>query len=399
MDSSFSQQPGTQRPGIQRPLSVGIYLADQNPQRDRSLGITAMTRSLMQQMVPREDLRLIQLISRSSFAFEHPQMRSLRLPFRTDRAAQRFLADAVHPWMTGKDADLWYYPKGYVSRWIQPNVPTVGTMHDTIVQHYADHYPETRSASAFRYWIGNTKRSLITLDRVLTISQHAASQLRKFCDRYDLPAPEIEVTYEGSSWEDQRETVFEKTHRGGTLEVVHLASSVPHKGTNRLLTHWQTLQHRGRDLPSLLLVGSLDDSGNILYESLRNVSLKPTQPPGDLQRTIGNASALILASEIEGFGLPALEAYYVGTPVCYGLGTSIDEVLGSWGSDGGYQLDDVDALERAIDQTLSFSSNRVKQITNHLYENFSMKKITDRLVSAFRKTVGVEDGPGSNHAP
>ena len=29
------------------------------------------------------------------------------------------------------------------------------------------------------------------------------------------------------------------------------------------------------------------------------------------------ARALILPSEIEGFGLPALEAYYLGTPVCF----------------------------------------------------------------------------------
>ena len=279
------------------PLSIAIYLADQNPRRDRSQGITSMTQSLLQHFAQRDDLQITQVVSKSSFREDLAADHTKKLPFRTDNPVGRLIADKGHSILVRPDVDLWYYPKGYVSHFCQPSVPKVGTMHDTIVQYYADHYPETRSPRAFEYWIDSTRRSLQSFDRVLTISQAAADQLRKFCERHGINTPSIDITYEGSSWETRRGDTFQKQG-----DAVHLASPAPHKGTNRLLSHWKVLQDRAVTLPKLTLVGKLDDQGKQIVDRLRGIQCKPPQDVSELQETVGRAAALLLPSEIEGFG-------------------------------------------------------------------------------------------------
>ena len=364
------------------PIRVAVYLADQNPHRDRSQGITSMTRTLMDDFSQRDDLQLTQITSLSSHHQDQSTITTHRLPVRTDRTLGRLLCDGFHPWMARPDVDLWYYPKGYVSRWSKPHRPSVGTMHDTIVQYYADHYPDTRSTRAFGYWIELTKRSLRELSLVLTISEHAAGQLREFCDRYNIPTPPIEITYEGSSWEAIRDRDFEKQDY-----VTHLASPAPHKGTNRLLKFWQTLQDRGRDLPPLNLIGNLDDAGEQLASNLRGLIRGGPQSTETLQRTISGAMALLLPSEIEGFGLPALEAYYVKTPTCYVRGTSVAEVVDQRGRAGEFDLADVDDFERSLDWALSVNADTVASIGNAMHDQFANAVISQRIFDAFKQLV------------
>ena len=366
-------------------LSIAIYLADQNPRRDRSLGITSMTQSLLHSFAKRDDLEITQVVSKSSFRDDVAASQTRQLPFRTDNPIGRLVADKCHNFLASPKVDLWYYPKGYVSHFSQPNAPTVGTMHDTIVQYYADHYPETRNARAFDYWIGNTRRSLQKLDRVLTISESAASQLRQFCDRYNIPVPMIDITYEGSCWERRRGDLFQKQGN-----AVHLASPSPHKGTNRLLSMWKVLQERGKDLPKLTLVGTLDQTGQRIANELSNVETKSTEQIDELQETVGGASVLLLPSEIEGFGLPALEAYYVGTPVCYASGTSVTEVIDPMGHNGAFEMDDVDDFWRSLDWALNLPTGDISSIGDSMYERFSITKVSDRIVEAFRTTLSAD---------
>lgn len=363
-------------------ISLAVYLADQNPRRDRSLGITSMTQSLLNSFAQRDDLKLTQVISKSSFRDDNAVSQTRQLPFRTDNPIGRLVADKGHSMFANPKVDLWYYPKGYVAHFRQPKMPQVGTMHDTIVQHYADHYPETRSSRAFDYWIGNTQRSLQKLDRVLTISEAAANQLRQFCDRYKIKIPTIDITYEGSCWENRRGEQFQKLGN-----AVHLASASPHKRTNRLLSLWKVLQERNSDLPKLLLVGKLDRVGHEISNQLQNVEIKPVEQIDELQETVGRASVLLLPSEIEGFGLPALEAYYVGTPVCYASGTSVAEVVDPLGHQGSFQIDDVDDFERSLDWALNLSPSSINQVGDSMYDRFSIAKVTDRIIEAFRTTL------------
>jgi glycosyltransferase involved in cell wall biosynthesis len=217
---------------------------------------------------------------------------------------------------------------------------------------------------------------------VLTVSQASALQLRQFCDRYQIKHPDIEVTYEGSFWESRRGEAFQKKNY-----ALHLSSPAPHKGTNRLLNHWKVLQQRGLELPELMLVGRLDEVGQSLYDQLKNVSQIPPLEFEKLQQTVGEAAVLLLPSEIEGFGLPALEAYYVGTPVCFAAGTSVSEVVDPMGHGGCYSIDDVDAFSESLDWARGLSPETTHAIGATMHERFSLAKVSDRIVNSFRSTV------------
>ncbi len=364
--------------GDKLPMRVAVYLADQNPHRDRSLGITSMTRSLLDELNKRKELQLTLISSKSSFGAVGRTETTRRLPFRTDHAIGRIISDMLHPILARPASDLWYYPKGYLSLFSRPSVPLVGTMHDAILQHYADNYPETRTPRAFQYWIGVMKNSLRRFDSVMTVSHHAKTQLETFCDRHRIKSPPIHVTYESSSWEVHRARRWTKRD-----EVVHLASSAPHKKTNHLLNMWFQLQREGHELPRLRLIGSLDDYGKQKLSELNLVSITSPLDDASLVEAVGSARALLLPSEIEGFGLPALEAYYVGTPVCFVSGTSVSEVVSDEGRFGAFELADTTSLFQAIDSALGQSSKQIESISDVLFSKFSNQVYADRVIETF----------------
>jgi glycosyltransferase involved in cell wall biosynthesis len=97
------------------------------------------------------------------------------------------------------------------------------------------------------------------------------------------------------------------------------------------------------------------------------------------------ARALILPSEIEGFGLPALEAYYLGTPVCYVKGTSVEEVLKVSTSHGGFTLDDSESLFSAVSQVMSISPQEVRECGLKLREVYAAEKVIERMMAVFQQ--------------
>lgn len=370
-------------PSQAAPIRAAVYLADQNPHRDRSLGITSMTRSLLNELSTRPEVELSLISSRSSFQGGYDQAKGMRFPFRTDRMVGRLICDTMHPLLMRPQCDLWYYPKGYLSLLMRPSSLVVGTMHDAIIQHYADHYPESRTSKAFKYWLQVMKSSLRRLDLVLTVSEHAKGQLEAFCDRHGISAPPIEVTYESSWWEIHRDQRWPKNET-----VVHLASAHPHKKTNHLLSMWQQLQAQSRELPRLQLIGRLDDEGMKILAGLRNTELVAPLNDEALVTAIGQARAVIISSEIEGFGLPALEAYYVGTPACYVRGTSVEEVVTQAGQFGAFELDDATSLQNALTKTLDQSTATIDAISQELYQRFSNERFADRVISSFARLKG-----------
>ena len=114
------------------PLAVTFYCADQNPHRDRSLGITSYTRGLLTHLQENHGIALSAVTSRSSFAIPGG-VSEQRLSFRTDSMPGRLLADHLHPLFARSHAALWHYPKGFLPAVARPAAPAVCTVHDTIL--------------------------------------------------------------------------------------------------------------------------------------------------------------------------------------------------------------------------------------------------------------------------
>ncbi len=67
MNAVVTNVEPTQASVAAAPIRVAVYTADQNPHRDRSLGITSMTGSLLDAMYERDDVQVTLVTSRSSY--------------------------------------------------------------------------------------------------------------------------------------------------------------------------------------------------------------------------------------------------------------------------------------------------------------------------------------------
>jgi glycosyltransferase involved in cell wall biosynthesis len=108
------------------------------------------------------------------------------------------------------------------------------------------------------------------------------------------------------------------------------------------------------------------------------------------------AKALILPSEIEGFGLPALEAYYLGTPVCHVAGTSVEEILSVATDKGRFDLDKCESLFAALDEVCRMSSDEVYRCGEVLREHYAADRVMGTMMSAFSNLLAVRKGGSGN---
>jgi glycosyltransferase involved in cell wall biosynthesis len=219
----------------------------------------------------------------------------------------------------------------------------VVTVHDLSYLRY----PETVSAASLRYR-QLVPRSLKRATVVCTPSEAVAAEIR------DVYSPaEVVVTPLGvdESWfaVPAPDPTWLAAHNLPTEYLVFVGTLEPRKNLKTLLAAYARL----KEPPPLVLVGP-PGWGPAL--ELAGLSPESVITPGyvdqpTLQRIVAGATALVLPSVYEGFGIPPLEAFACGTPVVASDIPVIREVTG-----GRARLappEDVDAwveaLRRAID--------------------------------------------------
>ena len=363
-------------------ICMQIYLADQNPGFDRSFGISRMTQMVMRALHHFCDVNILATTSKTSQRPESDNKKIIELPWGTRSKFMRFFTDHFHPLFgRGKnDIDVHFYPKGYLPFLSGMCRPSVVTVHDTIIQYDQDHYPKWRSRWEYAYWSLLLRHTLRKADRILTVSESSREQIRAFMARNKIPAREITVTYEPCAYEN----VAQPENPAKGENVIHLASVEPHKRTAHLIRWWYEAEVNGKNLPSLHLIGSIPPEVLPILSKSKNIVKRPFLEDHALQDAYKSAKALILPSEIEGFGLPALEAYYLGTPVCFVEGTSVEEVLGVTTHRGGFSLESMDSMISALEDVMSMTSDEVRTHGLKLRETYASEKVAARLMVIFQ---------------
>jgi glycosyltransferase involved in cell wall biosynthesis len=356
-------------------MKLAVYLADQNPHRDRTLGITEMTASLLYELASKEDLKLETIVSKSSFTMNNINVLERKLPWRTDNMIGRLLTDNLHTIVVHPDVDAWLYPKGYIPFLFRTPKPCIGIVHDTILLWYYDKYRNERSQMDYFYWLNFMKRSIARFDLILTISETAKNQILDLCERFSIAPPPIKVTYESVRYANDNDTYNRKDY------VVHVASKAPHKKTSWLLENWTTRIKAGYDLPKLKLIGSVPDDSKHLVECFETIEKLPYLDDTEYKLTLAEAKALIMPSEVEGFGLPAVEAYCLGTPACYVKDTAIDEILDIPDHLGAFNLSNPESLFEALASVLQLPKENIAISRKRLQETYSVEKFGKRVIS------------------
>jgi glycosyltransferase involved in cell wall biosynthesis len=370
------------RPSDSSTLHISVYLADQNPGYDRSFGISRMTQVILNALQATGRTAIKTISSKTSQQPSDTVEWSHIFPWGTRLKWVRLLTDHFHPLFSGGgfNPDLYYFPKGYMpflSYFCQPSVVTI---HDTIIQYDKDHYPEWRSFRDYAYWEMMLKHTLKNAGTILTVSESSKRQITAFMVRHALPKKEIHVTYEPCFYETTPQPIApaKKNH------VIHLASCEPHKRSAHLIRWWHEAESQGRNLPMLHLIGQVPAEVSHLLTSARTIVKRPFLEETALQAAYQESRALILPSEIEGFGLPALEAYYLGTPVCYVKDTSVEEILGVATAKGGFTLDDPDSHWSALDQVMAMSPEETRECGLKLRETYAAEKVAQRMITVFQ---------------
>jgi glycosyltransferase involved in cell wall biosynthesis len=372
-------------------MNVLAYLADQNPGHDRSYGISRMSYTVLEALAATGGMEIRAITARGSQKPPPGVEVETALPWSTTGPLRRLFTDHLHPVFAGGSfgADIRYYPKGYLPILGAGSGKSVVTVHDTIVQHYSDKYPGWRNRMEYGYWNQMLRHTIGKADVLLTVSRSSERQIRGFIARHRLPEREITVTYEPCMYEK----VAQPLDPPKKDSVMHLASREPHKRTSELVRWWLEAERAGTDLPELHLVGTLPDDVVPLLTGSRTLVRRPFLTDDALIDAYSSARALVFPSEIEGFGLPALEAYYLGTPVCFAAGTSTEEILGAATGKGRFSAGDPSSLFKALEEVIAMTPEEVHRCGLQLRETYSASKIAARIDASFREALSTADSP------
>lgn len=265
--------------------------------------------------------------------------------------------------------DVFFSPSVYTYFPLPPGLRAVVTVHDAIAERFAELTLPSRRARLF--WNLKVGVALRQARLVLTVSDFAARDLTEILHvspsriRVALEAPA--AAYQPSA---NRTDIDSAARRAGVPTgrrwFVYVGGFGPHKRVDAIVrAHADVASQAGAEAPLLLLTGALTgdvflgDQARIRGE-IDRCGTEPLVrwtgfvPDEELRHLMSGAVALLLPSECEGFGLPAVEAAACGTPVIATTMSPLPQILAG----GGIFVDPKDhaALVNAMRQLLTDSA-------------------------------------------
>jgi glycosyltransferase involved in cell wall biosynthesis len=206
---------------------------------------------------------------------------------------------------------------------------TVVTVHDLAFVRFASEIPVPHR---YRRYIGS---SLRRADRIIAVSE---ATRRDVLDLFEVAEERVVVVPEGApvAFPALPRAEFDEVRRGLGLPerfLLFVGTLEPRKNLPRLVRAFGRAARRIDGPIGLLLAGRRGWALDELREALRETHA-PIAAPGFLETAVKNAAlraatALVLPSLWEGFGLPVLEAFRAGAPVLASSAGALPEVAGN----------------------------------------------------------------------
>ncbi|MCZ7542508.1 MAG: glycosyltransferase family 4 protein [Anaerolineae bacterium] len=201
------------------------------------------------------------------------------------------------------------------------------------------HYPQFLTAEARAYYNGQIARAVRQADHILADSEATKADL---VDLLGAPPQKVTVHMLGvdPAFAPQPAAVVEAVRARYGLPAGYLlfvGTFEPRKNLPGLLRAYRLLRDDLPDAPSLALVGRRGWLYADVFDLVRALDLTAhvrwleDAPGADLPALYSGATALVMPSFYEGFGLPALEAMACGAPVVASNRASLPEVVGPAG--------------------------------------------------------------------
>ena len=201
-----------------------------------------------------------------------------------------------------------------------PPPATVVTIHDLIHLTRPEHDTFLRRAYARRM----LRRAVKAAGKVLTVSAAVAKDLEAFfpgaADKTVVVPNGVDERFFEPVGNEELARFTAGRHLGPRW-LLFLGNDKPHKNLDGLLAAFALLAASGTDPVQLVLAGGApgrreDRAGKIAALGLAGLVVDAgVVPDEEVRLLVGGASALVLPSFDEGFGIPVLEAQALGTPV------------------------------------------------------------------------------------
>lgn len=364
---------------------VAIYCLDQDIVTTSSMGIYRYTQQFIQALARKDNpgFHVVLLLSEAN----ETDLRPDRLPNWIETSVadrsygsglQRIYADHILSVRLAKrvGAAVIHFPKGWIPAG-RPSMRMIATLHDTMVFYYNERYPSYSPFAKRYYFKWLTLHTLRWAHHITTISHFSRGQLVSLVP---TAAARISVTYCGPTALDSQLPASE-TRRG--LLVMGWRHS-PHKATRQTLGLIDTYAHRKGIKNMKVTVTGLSEWPIVWGPPPRNIDARYVGhvPDSELHKLLAKSEALVYLSEFEGFGLPVVEAYLTGTPVCYRAVGAVAEVLD--GAPGGWDGETVDSFINALSVVLELAQEEIRAINDSLISRFSWDSVADTLLDVYR---------------
>jgi glycosyltransferase involved in cell wall biosynthesis len=309
-------------------------------------------------------------------------------PFTFGLRAYRFLKPRWHQYDIVHDNQSLSYGIWAINKF----VPTIATIHHPIT---IDRAVAIRTVTApwkkmkhLRWYsfIGMQKRVSRTLSHIITVSKCARDDIS---NDFNIPAKKFRIVPNGINT-DIFYPIPEIPRENNRLIVTNSAD-MPLKGLYYLLQAIEAVA-KARTI-KLIVVGTPKKNGGIvkLVRKLGIGNLITFTGRIDDRQFVdeyAKASAAIVPSVYEGFGLPAGEAMACGVPVISTTGGALPEVVG----DAGILIPPADhqALAKAIETLLDhpeLAKNLGQAGYRRVQEHFTWQKAAEKTVTAYREAI------------
>jgi len=241
--------------------------------------------------------------------------------------------------------DAFFSPSVYTFFPLPPRLRALVCIHDCIAERYPELTLPSRRARLF--WKAKVRLALWQARLVLTVSEYSARDLTRVLR---VPASKVRVSTEApapaylpsESTADIARAAAALGLPAGARWFIYVGGFNPHKNVDAIVRALHAVSGGNGDDLHLVLVGptSTDvfhgEQGRI-RATVRELALESRVhwagylPDEELRHLHSGALALLIPSQCEGFGLPAVEAASCGTPVIATTESPLPELLAGGG--------------------------------------------------------------------
>ena len=272
------------------------------------------------------------------------------------------------------------------------------TIHDLTILHY-----DTGKATTLPLFLYKIRRLgyyvtlMVGLVRAKAIIAVSETTKKEIMDHFQIPSEKITVTYEGvdEKVKSQKSKVKSQKSLINSPYFLYVGNAYPHKNLEFLLRAFQTLRLQPEKASpfqaKLVLVGKDD----YFYQKVRrlvhtlglddNVVFFGQATDTELSNLYSHALALVFPSRMEGFGLPALEATVIGTPIICSDIPTFREILGPLGNY--FESHDVTKISTLL---ILGTTGKLKKPSNEdqnaLLKKFSWRQMSEKTIYVYTQS-------------